>query len=362
MALAPTSNPFLTGGLQDTDHKAGLQKFVPEVWGMAVQDYMEKALVFGKLCNDLSNMVAGGGDLIHLPQHDELVASDLYGSAAGRAGALQSDTDLGIKFDDTTTAGGEYQLLVNQSHYAAFSVSDLVRSQSSYELMNMYTQKLGYALAKKIDFYLANQLFDAIAFNKGNDNSATAGAQAGNTCALTAAGTYNIDISGVANVVKTIYEADSVLDDWTMVLVPATYSSLFKLTDFARYDAVGASFGNEVPIVTGYAGKLAGVDVIVSNNFVSYGVGASTSGAAAQTTAPQGNFTSDSVEDESETLVGYLVHKDAMHIAYAAGMKGRVQSEYDLTSLSTRFVADTVYGCTIVGSTTNKKVIALMDA
>ena len=147
MALAPTSNQFLTGGLQDTHAKAGLQKFVPEVWGMAVKDYMEKNLVFGNLATDLSAMVAGGGDLIHLPQHDELAASDLYSSA--NSAALQTDTGSatdGIVFNDTTTAGGEYQLLVNKSHYAAFSISDLVKSQSSYDLMNIYTSKLGLSL------------------------------------------------------------------------------------------------------------------------------------------------------------------------------------------------------------------------
>ena len=81
MAMVPTTNQFLTGGLQDSNARAGLQKFVPEVWGMAVKDYMEKNLVFGNLATDLSGLVASGGDLIHLPQHDELVASDLYSSA-----------------------------------------------------------------------------------------------------------------------------------------------------------------------------------------------------------------------------------------------------------------------------------------
>ena len=41
MALAPTAKPFLTGGLQDSAVDAGLQKFIPEVWGASVQDYME---------------------------------------------------------------------------------------------------------------------------------------------------------------------------------------------------------------------------------------------------------------------------------------------------------------------------------
>ena len=41
MSLSPTNKVFLTGGLQDTGVKAGLQKFVPEIWGESIKDYME---------------------------------------------------------------------------------------------------------------------------------------------------------------------------------------------------------------------------------------------------------------------------------------------------------------------------------
>jgi len=50
-----------------------------------------------------------------------------------------------------------------------------------------------------------------------------------------------------------------------------------------------------------------------------------------------------------------------MHIAYSSGLKARVQSDYHLPTLSTRFVADSVYGCTVTGSGTagNQKVFVL---
>ena len=351
MSLDPVLKPFLSGGLGDTSN-AGLDKFVPEIWGASIMDYMEKSLVFGNLANDWSAMVANGGDLIHLPKHSELQAEDLYGTAAAPNNeAIRS----GISFSQVTTNEGEYTLTVDQSKYAAVSITDIAKTQSSYDVMNIYTRKLGYALGKKIDYYLAKQLFESVAYNYAN-NSDNDGAQAGNVIKLTAHNTYNINKDGVANMITGIYEADSNIEDWTMVLVPQTYGSLFKNADFARYDAVGASLGSQVPLISGYAGKLGGVNVIVSNNFVDYGE-ASTSDQ--QTASPVGNFKAGTTADESEKLAGYLVHKDALNIAYAAGMKARVQSDYDLTSLSTRFVADTVYGCLVVGSTTNKKVFAL---
>ena len=44
-------------------------------------------------------------------------------------------------------------------------------------------------------------------------------------------------------------------------------------------------------------------------------------------------------------------------------MKARVQSDYNLPSLSTQYVADSVYGCGIIGNGgTNKRVFSLTDA
>ena len=158
--------------------------------------------------------------------------------------------------------------------------------------------------------------------------------------------------------IEKIYTNDSNIEDWTMVLVPKCYSSLFKLGDFARYDGIGTSLGGEVPFISGYAGKLAGVNVVVANNFQQYNAAGS---VQAQSATPIGNFSSNSITDESELLVGYLVHKDAVHIAYSRGLKARVQSDYHLPTLSTRFVADSVYGCTVTGSGTagNQKVFCL---
>jgi len=349
MALAPSIKPFLTGGLQDSAVDAGLQKFVPEVWGDSVMDYMEKKLIVGSLAQDLSSLVANGGDLIHLPKHDELTAASLYG---GNSEALQAAE---ISFDDTTTAGGEYQLLVNQSAYAAYSISDLIMAQGSngYDFMDMYTQKLGYALGKHIEAYLMYQLLNHVGFNytDGTDD----GAGAGNNVSFTTGGAYTITKDGVAAMIQAVYEADADLEDFVAILCPATYASLFKLDDFARYDVIGNSLGEELPRVSGFVGKLGGVDIVVSNNFRN-------KDNSAYLTAPVFNK-ADGTTDESDQLAGFLIKKDAIKIAYAAGMKARVQSNYHLRSLSTEFVADSVYGCVIVGdNSTNKTVFALTDA
>lgn len=355
MPLSATNNVTLAGGLRDTDAATStLQHFIPEVWGASIMDYMEKNLVFGALANDMSGMVANGGDRIHLPKHTELTAGDTYG-----AGVVETLIDSNLAFAKTGDAEDQYTLDINQAIHSAIAITDIARVQSSYDVMNLYTSKLGYALAKKVDQYIALELFKSIAFNSANaDND---GAQAGNTVELnTTHDSYDIIAAGVSNMMEAIYTNDSTMDDYVMVLTPKCYSSLFKLADFARYDGIGNSLGNQVPFISGFAGKLGGVDVIVSNNFMHYGAGSTSS---AQSATPVGNFSADGVSDESEKLLGFLIHKEALHIAYAKDMKARVQSDYHLPSLSTRFVADSVYGCLITGNTTagNKKVFALVS-
>ena len=295
---------------------------------------MEKNLVFGALANDMSALVAGG-DRIHLPKHTELTASDTYGS-----GVVETLIDNNLAFVKTSAADGEYTLDINQAIHSAISVTDVAQIQSSYDVMDIYTKKLGYALAKKIDQYVALKLFESIAFNYANGTDD--GAQAGNTIELNEShDSTAIIAAGVANMLEAIYANDSNAEDMVAVLTPATYASLFKLSDFARYDGVGNSFGTEVPFISGFAGKLAGVDVIVSNNFMHYGAGSTSS---AQSSSPVGNFSANGVSDESEKLLGYLIHKDALHIAYSNGLKARVQSDYHLPTLSTRFAADMFMG------------------
>ena len=285
MALSATNNVALAGGLQDSGVEATLQNFIPEIWGASIMDYMEKNLVFAKLATDQSAMVANGGDRIHLPKHTEVTASDTYGSQA-----VETLIDSNLAFAKTGAKEDEYTLDINQAIHSALAITDVASVQASYDVMNLYTSKLGYALAKKIDAYVAIKLLEHVGYNYANGTDDGNGA--GNLILLASGShdSYDITTTGVASMIEKIHTNDSNLDDWTMVLVPKCYSSLFKLGDFARYDGVGATFGGTVPFISGYAGKLGGVNVVVSNNFQQYNAGGSTQ---AQSATPIGNFSSN---------------------------------------------------------------------
>ena len=124
MALTATNNVALGGGLQDSGAEATLQYFIPEVWGQSIMDYMEKNLVFAKLATDQSALVANGGDLIHLPKHTEVTASDTYG---GGTVAVETLIDSNLAFDDSTAKEDEYQLAINQGIHSAIAITDVAK-------------------------------------------------------------------------------------------------------------------------------------------------------------------------------------------------------------------------------------------
>ena len=81
--------------------------FVPEVWGPAIQKAFREKLVFGALCNDLSPMIAGGGDTIHLPTIDTVSSGDKTAEAA-----ISYGTSAAVQTEETLTVNNIPMLLV----------------------------------------------------------------------------------------------------------------------------------------------------------------------------------------------------------------------------------------------------------
>ena len=56
--------------------------FVPEMWTEGVRYYFRSNLVLGNLATDWSDVVAGGGDVVHIPRINEHSASTKAQSTA----------------------------------------------------------------------------------------------------------------------------------------------------------------------------------------------------------------------------------------------------------------------------------------
>jgi hypothetical protein len=104
------------------------------MWRDAILDYAERKFVLRNQVSDFSSMLAGGGDILNIPKVAEDTAA---AKSAGSAVTYQNNTD------------GVIQLTVDQHHYEAKRIEDIVKVQESADLFNAYAQSMGYALAKK---------------------------------------------------------------------------------------------------------------------------------------------------------------------------------------------------------------------
>ena len=306
---------IITGGQGDATNKSH-DVFVPEVWAPAVELAFKNKLVFANYANDLSPFVASGGDKIHIPTFDQI-----------STGTKTAET--AISYGTDGAAQTEETLTVDQHTYTATLIEDVLKVQSNYDLMSIYTQEMGYALANKIDDYLESQVLAACQSATGTVNKiATSG---------TLASANNADFKLI---LEAILPEDPDVSNWTLIVSPqhyATLSSLVQLSYGTAAAPLGAGFGS-----TGQIATVFGIPVVMSQAVTTAATEMDTSGGGDQVSP-----------------MGYCIHKSAMHIAYSQNV--RMQAEYDIDYLGTKMVADMIYGCTIRNSATagQKRVFCL---
>ena len=276
--------------------------FVPEVWWPAIQKAFREKLVFGALCNDLSPMIAGGGDTIHLPTIDTVTSGDKTAEAA-----ISYGTGAAVQTEETLT--------VNKHTYAACLIEDIVTTTSSYQLTSMYAKELGESLANAIDVYIETQILASCQASGGGIN----GVGLGGSPHLGAAADFDLLLTAVL-------PEDPELSNWTLVLPPAIYANLANLVQLA-YGTAGAPLGDKFT-QTGSVTRLFGMNVVVSPNVTS-----------ATTDMDSGGGT------DNQDIEGYVIHNSALYIAYAKDVN--LKTDYDIDYLGTKMVSDVMYGCLV---------------
>jgi len=313
--MAITADSIYTGGALSgvTDSH---DVFVPEVWGPAIELAFKEKLVFGSLAKDLSSMVGGGGDTVHLPTIDQIASGDKTAESA-------------ISWVDTAGVQTEETLTISKHTYSACLIEDILKTTSSYDLMTMYAKELGYALAKSIDEYIESQVLASCQSSAGGIN----GIALGGSPHLGAAADFDA-------ILTSLLPEDQDLANWTLVLPPAIYANLANLVQLA-YGTDQSPLGNKFT-QTGGVGKLFGMNVLVSPNVTTATTDMDTSGSA-----------------DNQEVEGYAIHNSSLYIAYSKNVN--LKSFYDIDYLGTKLVADVMYGCTVRNaSTTGQKRVHFM--
>mgnify|MGYP003652441770 FL=1 len=266
--------------------KTTAANFIPEMWRDAILDYAERKFVLRNQVSDFSSMLAGGGDILNIPKVAEDTAA---AKSAGSAVTYQNNTD------------GVIQLAVDQHHYEAKRIEDIVKVQESADLFNAYAQSMGYALAKKVENYLAVDVLQAAT---------------GNDTALAADNTFTTALlrTGLQKLLDAGFDYTD--GDHNLYCSPASYMSLLALGDFTDANVRG---DGAAPHAQGKIMSAYGLNVFPSTDWDDDG----------------------GTGDETATIF------NRQSVYFAQQVAPRVQSSYDIDHLATSVVADVLFGAAL---------------
>lgn len=259
--------------------------FIPEVWEEAILDYAERQFRIKNQVTNVSDIASG--DTIHVPRVSEESAATL---SSGSAVTFGANTD------------GEVQISMDSHIVEGKRIGDLVRVQSSYDLFNLYSRSMGYAVAKKIENVLAllMQTVTANDVSLGTDNTFTT--------AKVREGLQKLLDAGV----------DYTNGDTFFYASPAAYMSLASLGEFMDYEKRGPEAGGNAN-VNGMVKQIYGMETYSSVDWDDDG------GSGDETAS--------------------IFTRDA--ILYAEQFPLRVQQSYNLEYLATELVVDQLIGAAL---------------
>jgi len=265
--------------------------FIPEMWRDAILDYAERKFQLRNQVLDFSSMVANGGDILNIPKVAEETAAS-------------KSADTAVEYSANTD--GVIQLSLNEHHYEAKRIEDIVRVQESADLFNAYARSMGYALAKKVENFLALKLQDGT----GNDV----------TLATDNAPTTAEVRSGLQKLLDAGYDYTD--GETFFYASPAMYMSLMSQGDFTQAN-VRCDSAN--PIASGNIMNIYGMPVYASTDWDDDG----------------------GTGDETGTIF------NRNGIYFAQQIAPRVQSAYDIDHLATSVVADVLFGAALSHATSS---------
>ena len=260
--------------------------FIPEMWRDAILDYAERKFQLRNQVLDFSSMLAGGGDILHIPKVDEETAA-----------AKSADTAVTY----TNNTDGKVDLAVDQHHYEAKRIEDIVKVQESADLFNAYARSMGYALAKKVENYLAVTVLQGAT---GND---------------TAVATDNILLAAeLRGGLEKLLDQDFDYTDGETFLYasPKVYMQLMGIGDFTEAQKRGDAVN---PISGGNLMQIYGMPVYASTDW------------------SEGTGTGEEIAT--------VFNRNSVY--FAQQIAPRVQSSYDLDYLATSVVADVLFGAAL---------------
>jgi len=208
-----------------------ISNFIPDLWSARLIANLDLATVITLGANtNYEGEIRNVGDSVKIQQPGSITVNSYPASA-----------DISYESPTSTTK----TLSVDQDKYWAFTVDDLDAVQANVNLVDTYTQRAAVAIAEDVDKYL------------------------GSLYASQGAGDVTVDLTASSvDLYGTFVDAALNLDEnnvpragrWAIV-TPVVHAALLEDTKFIQASDLG-----DQTVTTGAVGRVAGMDILVSNN------------------------------------------------------------------------------------------------
>lgn len=218
-----------------SDHITGttIANWRPNIWSQETLKARESALVLAGLVKRYDRDIATKGQTVEIPNLSNLTA---HAKVANSQVTLNDPTE------------GKTTITINQHWEASVLIEDFAEAQSAYDAASEYREKTGYAIAEKMDNFVADDM-------KTNFTQTV--------------GTYGVALSyaTILDAKQELDEAKAPLTERYFVVTPKGHRDLLNIDEFVRYDAMGAA-SQPSGYRTGRVGMVLGNDVYMSQNLV----------------------------------------------------------------------------------------------
>lgn len=262
-------------------------KMIAEKWTRKIELPFYKALYFKDLVTRRDELVSDGGNKINIPYMSQYDARDKVGGTA-------------VTYDANTET--EIELTINKHKYLAFTIEDIVKVQSNYNLQEAYRGAQKEALARAIDTDIAS-------LHASAGTNVAAGA--------------TVDDADVLSVVLALDLANVPPTDRAGIVAAKPMNDLRGVNKYVAYDQTGktglaASNGAQIPSVYG-------MDLYMTNNIV----------------------------DDATNTHSLFFHKSAISLAIQLKPTYKMEESVDVIGLKS--VLHTIYGLAV------ERAAALVD-
>lgn len=203
----------------------------PNIWASEVLRARESNLVLAPLVRRYDRDIASKGQTVEIPNLSNLQAN---------AKVANTQVTLNAPVETKTTIN------IDQHFESSVLVEDFADAQSAYDTHSEYRQKTGYAIAEKIDNFIAVEMTENFTQDVGTAGTAIS---------------YDVTLEAKLK----LDNAKAPLTERYFVVTPEGHIDLLKVNEFTRYDAMGAS-SQPSPFKNGKVGHILGADVYMSQN------------------------------------------------------------------------------------------------